>query len=91
MDDFRQIKHNFLKEAFVPWLTDTFHLDISDLEIEAERFAKMSMRILQHEAPEPIDTMRDATDKEQAEHDKQDGFESEEIPLNAYENEIPPH
>jgi len=63
MDDFQKCKYGFLQQAFVPWVKNeiTLSAGLKELEVNAEVFATMSMRILDRPAPpEPIDTFKDA-------------------------------
>jgi len=58
MDDFQKCKHDFLKEAFVPWIKGelgTMDL-LPNLEADAEAFATMSMRILDKPANTAFNT-----------------------------------
>jgi len=74
MDDFQKCKHDFLKEAFVPWINGkTPFDDLSALEILAETFATMSMRILDKpDISEPANT----------------AFNTEQPPLDVYYDEV---
>ena len=75
MDDFQKCKHDFLKEAFVPWIKGelgTMDL-LPNLEADAEAFATMSMRILDKpDISEPANT----------------AFNTEQPPFDVYYDEV---